>query len=237
VPSSPALAVVYFVGGLLAAVQISIVDRNLNAPDWQAAEHIEWWGVVLVVAVGVAGGVGGWYLGTGAGFLRTATEPGTVPSAGLAEDATGEWIGRAALGWPVGAAIVVLAAIPFLPPWLRWVPLMVAVLVGMFTAATVSVNDTGLTVRFGWLGWPRRRIGLDEIDRAEVVDVKAIAYGGWGYRIRPGVSALIVRNGDAIRAVCRDRRDLVVTVDDAAAGAGLLNDLLRREGRLVEPEL
>ena len=34
-PSSPALAVTYYLGGILAAVQISIVDRNLNAEDWR----------------------------------------------------------------------------------------------------------------------------------------------------------------------------------------------------------
>jgi hypothetical protein len=111
----------------------------------------------------------------------------------------------------------------------------VAGLVGLFTAATVEIDGSGVTVRFGWFGWPRRRIRLDEISRAEAVDVRAIAYGGWGYRSRPGVSALIVRNGEAIRVVCRDRRDLVVTVDDAAVGAGVLNDLLRREGRFEEP--
>lgn len=233
VPSSPALTVVYFVGGLLAAVQISIVDRNLNAPDWQSAGHIEWWGVVLVVLAGVAAGAGGWFLGIGAGFTGTAAEPGAVPSAGLPEDDAGEWVGTATVWWPVVLAVAVLGTIPFLGGVLRWVPVVVAVLVGLFTAAVVEIDDGGVTVRFGWFGWPRRRIRLEEIARAEAMDVKAIAYGGWGYRTRPGVSALIVRNGDAIRVVCRDRRDLVVTVDDATVGAGVLNDMLRREGLFV----
>ncbi len=234
VPSSPALAVVYFLGGLLAAVQIGIVDRNLNATDWTEAGELEWWGVALVIAAALAAGVAGWYLGTGAGFMRTATAPGTIPSAGLGDGEPGEWAGSAAARWPVVLAVGMLGAIPFLPAEWRWLPVVPALLVGLFTAVTVTVDGWGVAVGLGWLGWPRRRLRLDELDRAEVVDVKPIAYGGWGYRIRPGSTAVIVRSGPGIRFVRHGQRDFVVTVDDPARGAGVLNDLLRREGRLEE---
>jgi hypothetical protein len=235
VPSSPALAVVYFLGGLLSAVQIAIVDRNLNAEDWRAAGEVEWWGAALVVGAGVAAGVGGWFLGSGAGFMSAPLEAGAVPSAGLADDEAGDWVGTATVWWPVLLAAASLGTIPFVPAMWRWVPLLPAVLVGLFTAVTVIVDRRGVTVAFGWFGWPRRRIALREIDRAEVVDVRPIAYGGWGYRIRPGATALILRRGPGIRVVRSERRDFVVTVDDPVSGAGVLNDLLRREGRLREP--
>ena len=233
-PSSPALAVVYFLGGILAAVQISIVDRNLNAEDWTQAGDLAWWGVALVIGAAVAAGAGGWFLGTGAGFMRSATEPGTVPSAGLEAGEPGTWFGTAAVHWPVLLAVAGLGAIPFLPAWYRWIPAVAALLVGVLTAVRVTVDDRGLVAGFGWFGWPRRTVRLEEISRAEVVDVRPIAYGGWGYRIRPGVTALIVRGGTAIRVVRADKRDLVVTVDDAERGAGVLNDLLARAGRPVE---
>jgi hypothetical protein len=233
-PSSPALAVTYYLGGILAAVQISIVDRNLNADDWRQADHLEWWGAALVILVALTAGVAGWFLGTGAGFMRTATEPGTVPSAGLVEGERGTWAGTAAVHWPVLLALVALGSIPFLPAPLRWIPAVVALLVGLFTAVRVTVDEGGMRVGFGWFGWPRRRLRLEDISRAEVVAVRPIAYGGWGYRIRPGVTALIVRAGPAIRVVRPDKRDLVVTVDDAERGAGVLNDLLCRAGTFVE---
>lgn len=234
VPSSPVLAVVYFLGGILAAVQIAIVDRNLNAPDWRSAGELEWWGAALLVAAGLAAGAGGWMLGTGTVVLDSAAAPGAVPSAGLGDDEEPEWSGSAVVRWPAAVAVVVLGLVPFLPAGWRWVPVVGAAVVGSFTAVTVTVGREEVAVGIGWFGWPRRRVRLSDIERVEVVDVDPVAYGGWGYRFRPGSTAVIVRSGPGIRVVRKGRRDLVVTVDDPAGGAGVVNDVLRREGRLVE---
>lgn len=57
---------------------------------------------------------------------------------------------------------------------------------------------------------------------------------GWGYRGSRrtfGRAALVLRTGPAIRLDLTDNRTFAVTVDDAATGAGLLNDLRARAGR------
>jgi hypothetical protein len=54
-------------------------------------------------------------------------------------------------------------------------------------------------------------------------------WGGWGYRGSRrafGRSAVVLRGGGAIRLLLTDGTKFAVTVDDAAAGAGLLTDLL-----------
>ena len=56
-----------------------------------------------------------------------------------------------------------------------------------------------------------------------------MSYGGWGYRVRPGVRAIVIRGGEGLRIGRTNKADLVVTVDDAATGAGLVNALLQRD--------
>ncbi len=53
-----------------------------------------------------------------------------------------------------------------------------------------------------------------------------MSYGGWGYRIRPGMRAIVTRGGEGLRLVGEGKADLVVTVDDAQTGAGLINSML-----------
>jgi hypothetical protein len=104
-------------------------------------------------------------------------------------------------------------------------------------AVQVVVGPEGITIGLGWWGWPRRQIPFDEIARAEVLHVEPLSYGGWGYRIvasrvLTNARAIVVRRGPGIRLVREDRPDLIVTVDDAERGAGLINELLRRRGTL-----
>ena len=67
---------------------------------------------------------------------------------------------------------------------------------------------------------------MEAMERAEVEQVNPMAYGGWGYRLRPGVRAVVTRGGEALRLVRTGKADLVLTVDDAATGAGVINSIL-----------
>ena len=86
----------------------------------------------------------------------------------------------------------------------------------------VSVGPQGLVARTGPFGLVRFAAPLEEIAgvHAEVVD--PLAYGGWGLRVLPGIRGLVVRRGPGLRVERRDAATLVVTVDDAAAAAGVL---------------
>jgi hypothetical protein len=100
--------------------------------------------------------------------------------------------------------------------------MLVGILLWWFTSITVAVGPTGLKVRFGPLGWPVIRVPLDAVEDVSVEDVEPLAHGGWGYRVTPGVRAVVIRRGVGLRVTRTGRPDLVVTIDDEARAAGVL---------------
>ena len=94
---------------------------------------------------------------------------------------------------------------------------------------TVTVDNNGLTAR-SMLRRPRVRVPLDEIVIAEEVQVSPLReFGGWGLRTgRGGRTGVVVRKGSSLQVERTGGRVLVVTVDDAATGAALLNTLAAR---------
>ncbi|MBG6238289.1 hypothetical protein IWX78_001244 [Mycetocola sp. CAN_C7] len=92
----------------------------------------------------------------------------------------------------------------------------------------VRADRRGFLVR-GALGWPRISIPNAEIAEVRVIEVNPTAdFGGWGWRMASGRrSGIIMRKGPAIEITRTDGRRLVVTVDDAEVGAGVLTSLTR----------
>jgi len=225
-PSSATTAVSYFIGGILAAVQVSIVAANLDAPSWEAADRLDPWWIALVLGAGVLLGALGWALGSGATGVGSHREIGESPITEVGPTERGAWFGGTSARWPLWFVVLMAALTPVFPGGFRLIPLSVMVVVLAFASVDVLVDESGLSVGFGWWGWPRRRVPLEGIESAEVIHVRPLEWGGWGYRVLPKASAVVVRGGEGIRVVRPDKRDFVVTVDDAAAGAGLLNGLV-----------
>jgi hypothetical protein len=73
-------------------------------------------------------------------------------------------------------------------------------------------------------------IPLDEVLGAEQVTVSPFhEFGGWGYRVgRGGRVGVVLRAGVGLQVARTGGRSFVVTVDDAATGAALLNTLAAR---------
>ncbi len=118
----------------------------------------------------------------------------------------------------------------------------IAVVLVIVVAATVAfhvrVDDTGFTVR-SVLGIPRFRVPLAEVATAAKVEVNPMGeFGGWGMRLGADRRfGIILRAGEAIEVARTNGKRLVVTVDDAGTGAGLLEALMagRRRPALTEP--
>jgi hypothetical protein len=188
-------------------------------------------------------------VGLGAGLAGYAAQPKTVtvfeqlPAAHV-EVATGErvaWLGVAKAGKGVvvtlvvavvllvGVAVAMWAAGQYAPMWLL---LGLAVLIGALgltmTEADVRVDASGVEVR-GPSGWPKSRIALEDIGGASAITAQALgSFGGWGWRRVPGALGVILRNGEALKVDRKEGHSLVVTVDDAATAAALVNALLAR---------
>jgi hypothetical protein len=165
--------------------------------------------------------------------LQPTSEPVAADAPRAASD-TGEgstWVGRAESGpaiW-VGLAAValVLALVVVTRLWALLIVVgVVAVLVASMCAFVVRVDATGLTVR-SVLGWPRLRVPLEEVVRADVAQVRPLPdFGGWGLRVgRGGRVGVVLRRGEALLVQRTGGRSVVVTVDDAERAAGLLNSI------------
>ena len=196
-------------------------------------------GVGGLVLVGTLAGLA---LGIGAAFLvpRVVAPSTHAPVDPLAPRVALEPSERAAWSGSVRGASVLMAGIlgvalcSFLATreGLALAALLMAPVVALVVTALVwrvTVDQRGLEAR-PLLGWPRVHVPLDEVERAVVVQVHPLTdFGGWGYRIRSGGrTGVVVRGGEAVEVHRTGGRSLVVTVDDAATAAGLLNTLADR---------
>jgi hypothetical protein len=147
------------------------------------------------------------------------------------------WLGRAGaapglMATVLGAlgAVVVVVVVSGLAtdPWLAVVsvvPVLALPLAASMLHWRVRVDGAGVTA-VGALGFPRLRVPLHDVVSADVVVVAPIGdYGGLGLRHSRGVTAVATRGGEALQVTRADGRRLVLTVDDAAAAAGVLRAL------------
>lgn len=227
------VAVVYFIGTLVIGLQVLTVWANLDASSWNSAKHIGFIQVAAIIVVAIGGGALGWMI-TPQGVLALEERPDSVtPTIDLRPDEEAVWVSKSESKWMPLLAVVVLVAAVVVNGVVGLILLIVAILGVFLSAVRVSANDRGISIGLGWWGWPRRLIPLADISKVEVLDVEPMAYGGWGFRVvggrsLNGVWALVIRRGPGIRIVRAETTDIVVTVDDAYQGAGLVNDLLSR---------
>jgi hypothetical protein len=113
---------------------------------------------------------------------------------------------------------------------LSLIPVVILFAVFATFSWTIRVDASGVVAR-STVGVPWVRVPLSDIAGAEIVRVDPFRqFGGWG--IRWGLNrdlGIVLRSGDALRVERKTGRSLVVTVDDAASAAALLNGLVQRE--------
>ena len=95
-----------------------------------------------------------------------------------------------------------------------------------FTSVRVTVATRGVSVSYGLPGLRLTRIPLSRIASAAAVELRSFSFGYRGSLLLFGSAAVILRRGQALRLTLRDGKTFVITVDDAATGAALLNDLI-----------
>ncbi|MFJ4899008.1 DUF1648 domain-containing protein [Streptomyces sp. NPDC088727] len=220
-------------GYLMAAVLFVNVDAAQDAQGRAQDVSFPMWH--MAVGVGVAA------LAFGLGLLLAALLPreeapaGRRPAGGgerieLADGEVAGWARNAGTWWLPLAPLVMIGGGIVLLFTADWIAAIATLLVGAFLAVFarpyVTVDRRGLTVS-GVLPWPRIRIPLDRIEAADSRKINPLAeYGGWGYRIRPGRTGVMIRSGEGIVADLAGGRQFAVTVEDSATAAALLNTLV-----------
>ncbi|WP_432156264.1 DUF1648 domain-containing protein [Streptomyces sp. bgisy153] len=211
---------------------LGIVLVNTDIDDPARAGMPLWHLAVLVPAALAAGAAAWWVIGAGPEPAGRPASP-TLP---LADGEAAAWSrstsSRALLP---AAAVIALCGVSGLvagPWWAGAVPLVLSLLCLAFARVRVTVDRRGLTVASAVLPGPRLTVPLDRVADAASVQVDAMGdFGGWGYRIRPHKRGVVLRSGEALAVRTADGPEYVVTVDDAATAAALLNGLVERRAR------
>lgn len=226
-----------FVAGLLALLSTLLVVANLGQADWRQADLPV---LAVVLVVGVAASLG-WAVALLARRLeRSAPAPEReAPTLGLELTERAAWVGVMSSRWALPMAVLCwgasMVATVLTTPAVGIGLLVIGAPAIGFTSVRVSVDAAGVLVTYGRLGWPSTRAAIGEIRRASAIDVRPSAWGGWGSRggLRlMGQAAVVLRAGEGLRLDLEGDRVFLVTVDEAGVAAGVVNDELRRVGRL-----
>jgi hypothetical protein len=234
------LGAVGFGAGLNAVLSALLLWHNWERGSWRDARPFEAWSIALVLAAPLL-------LGLPLGVLANRWWPdapgpveGTREALPLASGERAYWSGTASNGWFALVALFVMlegAAFQLMfsrtggNTFLLVVHLSLLLVLELLSKIRVTVNERGLTIRYGRLGLLRQRIALDRIQSAAHFELDPWQNGGWGYRgsLRLGArAAVVVRAGSALRLALRDGKQLLITVDDADTGARLINGFLQR---------
>jgi len=106
------------------------------------------------------------------------------------------------------------------------ITMAVAILVvASFIRIRVTADWRGLRVVSAVFRIPLKRIRLENIDVIEAAELRPTEWGGWGYRIMPGRSALILRKGPGLIVTTTNQKQFAITLDDPEIPAALLATL------------
>lgn len=220
---------VSLMGGLALAVNISVVQLNKGVSSWEDVGRLPWWHPIMALVFMVGVGALGYRLGK-RWYPRDKETSGEVQVTELGPEERAVWFGTVLVKWPVtvlgGAAI----GFVFIPSWGWLIAAMTLVPALLLTRVGVKVDEKGLSVRLGGIV-PVKNHALGEIRSVRAIDLESGEWGGWGWRLVPNGSAIVLRRGDAIEMTLIGGRRFAVTVDDATTGAALLNGLVARRSR------
>lgn len=105
---------------------------------------------------------------------------------------------------------------------------LVTLLCVAFGRLRVSVDRRGLRVVSSLLRVPLRQLRLDQIVAARAETIVPLEWGGWGYRVLPGRSAIVVAGGPGIVVERTNGTLFAVTVPAPELPAALLSTLAAR---------
>ena len=100
---------------------------------------------------------------------------------------------------------------------------VIGIVADVLTATSVraTAGPAGVQIHWGVVGWPRVRAALDQIDRAEVVEVAwwGVSWGWWWW---PRATVCTTATGPALRLHLTNGRRITVTVPEPEAALAAL---------------
>ncbi|MEU1984914.1 DUF1648 domain-containing protein [Nocardia sp. NPDC019395] len=228
-PSRLLFGTAWGVGGFVGMLMLFSTVANLDIAD-PAQVTLPGWTFVVAAAVGVLFGGAGWLA---APESPIAAEPSRVVRPlpiGATERVN--WSRRITAPWMlltgVVSALIGMTLGIVAQPFAGVVLVLTGALVAHLALVRVVVDRRGLTVGTGLAGWPRWRLEPQEITEVSTADISPAHYGGYGIRLIPGTTAVVLRGGPGIVVTRRSGRRFAVSVDDAETGAGVLAGVVHR---------
>lgn len=225
-PSPESLGLTSFIGAMAIGLSWVSIFLNLDAGSWEGAASMPWWVVLAAVGGALACGFIGYRVGQN--LFPIPAPPG--PRAALTTVLPGEnaaWVGTASSPGQLLAIVPGVVALTVIPSPFRWLGILLIVLGVLLSRVVARVGTNGLTVLLGGF-LAVKRIPVERVASAVADRIEPANWGGWGYRLVPDGSAVVIRAGDGIVVTLDSGRRFAVTVDDAVNGAGLLNGLVGR---------
>lgn len=223
-PSAEGIALLSFMGAMGVVAITSTVLLNHGATSWDQADPLPWVHLLAIIALPLLSGIVGYLVGR-SWYPLEAESSDSIPE--VIPVSPGEkvaWVGTCQVRYPLIFVGLAALAMVLLPPGIRLVALPFFLAGLLLSHVRVTVSNAGLRARLG--GVFVRRFELAEIKHANMIELEPAQWGGWGYRMVPGRTAMVLRRGEAIDLHLNNGRRFAVTVDDAAIGAGLINGLL-----------
>lgn len=220
----------HWMTGFGIGIHLFTLRANAGAASWEQAAPLMGSDLALVLLLGAPlAAIGASVAGDRDTIVATMLEADDEAVAGAPVEGlvwTAATRGRAVVVMLLLAAatnaVMWFIAPPGAQPLILAVVLLPVVLLFLFMEARVTVGPTGIRIGMGPWRWPGAKVGFDEVSDVAVEVVEPLRYGGWGYRIVPGVRAILVRKGEGLRIERHDAPTLVVTVDDARTGAAVI---------------
>lgn len=118
----------------------------------------------------------------------------------------------------VGVGGVVMLSTYFIFPFLSLLGVVVGAIIWVFCRGTVVIGPEGIKVLASDF-WKVMPLAWKEVRTASVQDIKAMDYGGWGYRMNGGAIGYIMGSGPAVVVKAGFHQEFVFSMPDADTGA------------------
>lgn len=217
----------------LAALMVAIVAGHIDLVDTSQADV---YGPAMAAGLGLAlvlGSLVMWQYKPGevdrtpsaevlaVNTLATA-EGSAVALAGAEQAQRGETLrvkvsmGKWAWLLSVGLGAIVAVSTYFIFPVLALLGVVVGAITWAFCQGTVVIGPDGVKVMASGF-WKLMPLEWKEIRSAAVEDIKALDYGGWGYRMSGGSIGFIMSSGPALVMECGLHQKYVISMPDPQA--------------------
>jgi uncharacterized protein DUF1648 len=214
---------------------------NWNRSEWRLAGHLPLWHALVLLGVSLAVAAVAFVVARRVWPRGDSSASAPDAALSLAPGERAYWSGTASnhgllllglaafgQGWLL---VSVLAKGPHSSRFALLIPVLVLIVLELFSKIRVTVNEQGVSIYYGHLGWLRQRLPLERVLAARSFELVPMEHGGWGYRgslMLAKRAAVVVRSGVALRLDLDGGKHFAISVDDAETAARLINGFVSR---------